>query len=67
MPALEKRYDISLKAKLVILFLIFIANRHRIFRLWSKIENSPECKNAGESQEYALENPQTYEVSRPLQ
>jgi hypothetical protein len=31
-PALEKVYGISLKAKVVRLFLIFIANGRRIFR-----------------------------------
>ena len=32
MPALEKLYAISLKAKMVRLFLIFIANGHRTSR-----------------------------------
>jgi len=48
-PALEKLYNISLKAKAVKLFLIFMANRHRISRSWLKIEDSPEHKNTGES------------------
>jgi hypothetical protein len=49
MPALENIHDISLKAKSVRLFLIFIANGHRISRSWPEIENSPNRKNAGES------------------
>jgi len=48
-PALEKLYDISLKAEAVKLFLIFMANGHRISRSWLEIEDSPEHKNTGES------------------
>jgi hypothetical protein len=49
MPALEKLYDISLKAEVVRLFLIFIANRCRMSRSWFKIEDSPGHKNVSES------------------
>jgi len=39
MPALEKVYNISSKDEVVRLFLSIIANRHRISRSWSKIED----------------------------
>jgi len=64
MPALEKLYAISSKAKAVKLFLIFITNGRRISRSWPKIENSPKHKNTGES-EYTIKNAQTYQVPLP--
>ena len=39
MPSLEKLYNISLKTEAVRLFLVFIANGHRISRSWSEIED----------------------------
>src|SRR6266850_2459006 len=50
MPALEKLYNISSKVKAARLCLIFIANRCRISRSWSKIEDLPEHKKASELQ-----------------
>jgi hypothetical protein len=38
-PVLEKRWNISSKVEVVKLFLIFITNGCKIFRLWSKIED----------------------------
>jgi hypothetical protein len=49
MPALEKLYDILLKAEAVRLFLIFIVNRCRMSRSWFEIEDSPGHKNVSES------------------
>ena len=64
MPALEKFYTISSKAKAVKLFLIFIVNRRRISRSWPKIENLPKYKNTSDS-EYTIKNAQTYQVPLP--
>jgi len=50
MPALGKVKNISLKVESVKLFLSFITNRHRIFKSWSEIEDSPKHKNTSESQ-----------------
>jgi hypothetical protein len=49
MPALEKLYNILLKVEAVRLFLIFIANGHRMSRSWFEIEDLPGHKNISES------------------